>query len=34
MTALTAQDASSGFNVTLNPGNISYNAAAVRVIEE
>ncbi|MBK7220365.1 MAG: hypothetical protein IPH94_03195 [Saprospiraceae bacterium] len=33
-TALSAQDASSGFNVTLNPGNISFNAAAVQVIEE
>ena len=33
-TSLNAQDAASGFNATLNPGNISFNATAVRVIAE
>lgn len=33
-TSLNAQYASSGFNATLNPGNISFNATAVRVIAE
>lgn len=33
-TSLNAQDAASGFNATLNPGNNSFNATAVRVIAE
>ncbi|HRD06515.1 MAG: hypothetical protein U0V54_14090 [Saprospiraceae bacterium] len=33
-TSLYAQDAASGFDATLNPGSISFNASAVRVIEE